>query len=292
MYIGVDIGGTKCAVVRGDHSGKILEKRVFDTLDFNTTSRKLIEIIDAIITDDVKAIGISCGGPLDSKKGIIMAPPSLSDWVDYPITDIYSERYGIPAYLQNDADACAVAEWKFGAGQGYQNVIFLTFGTGMGAGLILNNELYVGTCDGAGEIGHVKLKDGDHVGYRKAGSVEGYCSGSGIRQYGKGTAKELAERAKNGDQEAKKIFEQVGSDFGKALAILVDVLNPQIIIAGSIFTRCQELMEKTMWEELRKEVIDRNLDGIKIAGSKLGEHVGDMAALCVAMQNYTTGGRV
>lgn len=221
-----------------------------------------------------------------------MAPPSLSDWVDYPITDIYSERYGIPAYLQNDADACAVAEWKFGAGQGYQNVIFLTFGTGMGAGLILNNELYVGTCDGAGEIGHVKLKDGDHVGYRKAGSVEGYCSGSGIRQYGKGTAKELAERAKNGDQEAKKIFEQVGSDFGKALAILVDVLNPQIIIAGSIFTRCQELMEKTMWEELRKEVIDRNLDGIKIAGSKLGEHVGDMAALCVAMQNYTTGGRV
>lgn len=292
MYIGVDIGGTKCAVVKGDKAGRIVEKRKFDTTDFLSTSQRLIEIIDSMIADDVQSIGISCGGPLDSKNGIIMAPPSLSDWVDYPITSVYKERYKIPAYLQNDADACAVAEWKFGAGQGYQNVIFLTFGTGIGAGLILNNALYVGTCDGAGEIGHVSLKDGSHVGYRKAGSVEGYCSGSGIKQYGKGTAKELAELAREGNQEAKEIFEQVGRDFGKSLAILVDVLNPQVIIAGSIFTRCQELMEKTMWEELRKETISRNLDCIKVVGSGLGENVGDMAALCVAMQNYAIGGRI
>lgn len=290
MYIGVDIGGTKCAVVKGNQAGEIIEKYKFHTENFAATSSRLIEILDRMVTDEVQSIGISCGGPLDSKKGIIMAPPSLSDWLDYPITDIYKKRYGVPVYLQNDADACAVAEWKFGAGKGYQNVIFLTFGTGIGAGLILNSRLYVGTCDGAGEIGHVRLRQDGHIGYRKKGSVEGYCSGSGIRQYGRGTARELAERARSGDVEAKKIFEQVGRDFGKALAILVDVLNPQVIIAGSIFTRCQDLIEKTMWQELKKEAIDRNLNKIKITASQLGERVGDMAALCVAMQNYTAGG--
>ena len=288
MYVGVDIGGTKCAVIKGDSSGRILEKHRFDTEDFSRTTNKLLKTIDQMVTAEIRAIGISCGGPLDSRKGIILAPPCLSDWRDYPITAIYEKRYGIPVYLQNDADACAVAEWKFGAGKGYENVVFLTFGTGMGAGLILNGQLYSGTCDGAGEIGHVRLRETGHIGFRKAGSVEGYCSGFGIEQYGRGNAKELAFLARAGDREALDIFCRVGRDFGRALAILVDILNPQVIIAGSIFTRCQDLMEASMWEELRREALDRNLSGLRITGSMLGENVGDMAALCVAIENDRT----
>ena len=291
MYIGVDIGGTKCAVVYGNDKAQILKKIKFETTNFEETIRKIIEGIDSMMDEHVLAIGISCGGPLDSRQGIIMAPPSLPDWVDYHIVSEFRERYHIPVYLLNDADACAIAEWKYGAGKGYENLIFLTFGTGIGAGLILNNSLYSGTCDGAGEIGHVRLYEGGHVGYRKAGSVEGYCSGSGIAQYGMGTAKILADKARAGEKSAVEIFEKVGSDFGKSLAILIDILNPQVIIAGSIYERCSDLLEKSMWKMIREEAIERNRNVVKVEKTMLGDNIGDVAALCVAMQSYQTGGR-
>ena len=133
-----------------------------------------------------------------------------------------TERFGLPAYLRNDADACAVAEWQFGAGKGAENMIFLTFGTGIGAGLILNGKLYEGTCGLAGEIGHVRLFEDGHVGYGKSGSYEGYVSGGGIAQYGKGTAAELGKRAEEGDPETLQIWAQTGEHLGSMLAILID----------------------------------------------------------------------
>ena len=194
-YMGIDIGGTKCAVVRGDENGTILEKIRFQTEDRETTLHKLFEAAEQLLTEDTVSIGVSCGGPLDSKKGLILGPPNLPGWDCVPITDMLSEHFGKRAYLQNDADACALAEWRFGAGKGSQNLIFLTFGTGMGAGLILNGRLYSGACGMAGEAGHVRLYEGGHKGYGKDGSFEGYCSGGGIAQYGLGTARELAEQA-------------------------------------------------------------------------------------------------
>lgn len=195
MVIGIDIGGTKCAILLGSIMGgdqpSIIGKRVLMTKDFpdpyemiGQFQQQIEDLLDCHHVDinSVESIGISCGGPLDSVQGIILSPPNLKGWNEISIVRLFTEKYGIPVAIQNDANACALAEWKFGAGRGKQNMIFMTFGTGMGAGLILGSKLYSGTNDNAGEIGHIRLSDFGPVGYGKAGSFEGFCSGGGIAQ--------------------------------------------------------------------------------------------------------------
>ena len=174
-YIGLDIGGTKCAATLGTFDSEkptILDKKYFLT-EKRLPSEVLgifSEFIEEKLKDyEIKGIGISCGGPLSSAKGVIMKPPSLPLWDNIEIVKYFKDKFSIDTYLQNDANACGVAEWKFGAGKGYDNVVFLTFGTGFGAGLILNGKLYSGANDNAGEIGHIRLTDDGPIGYYKAG---------------------------------------------------------------------------------------------------------------------------
>ena len=280
-YIGIDIGGTKCAVTRG--SGTNIEEKIrFDTTGRDETLARIFDAADRLMTRDVTAVGVSCGGPLDSRRGVIMSPPNLPDWDDVHITEMLRNRFGVGAYLCNDADACALAEWRYGAGTGTDSMIFLTFGTGIGAGLILNGRLYSGACGMAGEIGHVSLYEDGHIGYNKRGSVEGYCSGGGIAQYGKGSARELGVRAEAGDAEAVSIYERVGYDLGKALAILVDILNPEAVVIGSIYVRSREFIEPSMRRSLEKYALAQSVRAVKIVPAALGESLGDCAALCVA----------
>lgn len=286
MYIGVDIGGTKTAVVLGNDSGQILDKIKFETVRKNETIQNILNSIKSLMDDRVKAIGVSCGGPLDGKRGIILSPPNLPGWDHVEIVKLIQNDFLVPVYLQNDADAGALAEWYFGNAKSYKNVVFITCGTGFGAGLILNGNLYTGTSNSAGEIGHVRLYEKGHIGYGKEGAVEGYCSGGGIAQYGKGTAKELAERAYNGEKEALEVYRELGENLGKSLAILVDILNPEVIVIGSIYTRAERLLKNSMLKRLREEALERNYRDVMIKTSKLKEHIGDIAALCVAMDGY------
>ncbi len=281
-YLGIDIGGTKCAVVRG--CGTVIEdKRWFSTTDFAETLQNILSAARELFTEEVTAIGVSCGGPLDSRQGIIQSPPNLPGWDDVPITAILRETFGRPAYLCNDANACALAEWRYGAGVGTRNMLFLTFGTGLGSGLILDGKLYSGAAGMAGELGHVTLyPDGDHVGYDKRGAVEGYCSGGGIAQYGKGTARELGQRAEAGDPEAIAVYRQVGEDLGRALAILVDILNPEAIVIGSIYIRSEAFIAPAMQETLAREALPASVAVCRVLPATLGESIGDVAALCVA----------
>ena len=141
LYIGIDMGGTKCAVVAGHADGKILRRIAFPSgKDAHPDEflPRFYEAIDALLREynggaAPAAVGVSCGGPLDTRRGVIQAPPNLPLWDEVPICALLSERYGCPAYLQNDANACAIAEWRFGAGRGTRNMVFLTFGTGLGA---------------------------------------------------------------------------------------------------------------------------------------------------------------
>ena len=177
MYVlGFDIGGTKCAVITAEVSGgdiRLLKKEKCPT-DLSVPPEKMIEklvlMADGILERDPDAIGISCGGPLDSKKGLIMSPPNLTGWDNVAIVDIIGAHYSVRPKLQNDANACALAEWRFGAGRGCENMVFLTFGTGLGAGLILgagmcqglsslNVNNTVSTASGA-MIGHVIAREG------------------------------------------------------------------------------------------------------------------------------------
>lgn len=193
MLLAFDIGGTKCAVILGDKNENngldIVAKEVLLT---NKPMYEMIELLfhtaesllkkNAVSMEDLGGIGISCGGPLNSKKGLILSPPNLPGWDNIPIVSLTEERFGKKTILQNDANACATAEWKYGAGKGFSNLIFLTFGTGMGAGLILDGRLYSGISGLAGEVGHLRLAEMGPVGFGKAGSFEGFCSGGGIAQ--------------------------------------------------------------------------------------------------------------
>ena len=284
MYIGIDIGGTKCAVVRC--RGRNIEKKLrFETTSPDETLGRIMDAAGELMTKEVEAIGVSCGGPLDSQKGIIQSPPNLPGWDEIHITDMLKEKFGVGAYLCNDADACALAEWRYGAGEGTRSMIFLTFGTGLGAGLILDGRLYSGACGMAGEIGHVSLYEPTpdaHIGYNKRGAVEGYCSGGGIAQYGKGSARELGIRAESGDPEAIAVYRRVGEDLGKTAAILVDILNPEAIVIGSIYARSREFIEPSMNETLERLALPQSVRACRILPAALGESIGDIAALSVA----------
>lgn len=304
-YIGVDIGGTKCAITLGNEKGQIEQKIYFETTTVTETLDHIMAAVEQL--GACAAIGISCGGPLDSEKGVILSPPNLPGWDEIYIVDMLKEKFGVPVFLQNDADACALAEWKFGAGQGTKNMIFCTFGTGLGAGLILNGSLYTGACDMAGEIGHIRMAEYGPVGYGKAGSFEGFCSGGGIAQIGQMvareklqmgkkvsfcesledlmqiTAKEIAECAKEGAEDAKEVYRICGNVLGKGLAILIDVLNPEKIVLGSVFARSSELLVDAMYEVLKKECLTRALEHCEIVPAGLQEGLGDIAALSVAV---------
>ena len=312
--IGFDIGGTKCAVCIGeDVKGELLikDKKIIPT-DLSVSPYEMIDRMCGLaeeMTDKIDLIGISCGGPLSYEKGLIMSPPNLPGWDDVKIVEYLKEKYSVNVYLENDANACAVAEWKYGAGCGFQNMIFMTFGTGLGAGLVLDGKLYRGANDMAGEAGHIRLDAFGPVGYGKAGSFEGFCSGGGIAQLGKIyaqeklqmgksvsfcknyseldtiTAKSIAECANNGQEDAIEIYNTCGSMLGKGLSILIDILNPEIIVLGSIFQRSENLIRPKMQEVLKKECLRYSLDACTVVPAKLGDNIGDYAALSIAAMN-------
>lgn len=314
LYLGLDIGGTKCSVVVGDASFTIRRKIVFDTLTERGYQAILSEFqkhIKSLLIEysdhHLKRIGISCGGPLDSKKGIIYSPPNLPGWDNVPVTRIFSDEFGVETALQNDANACALAEWLMGAGRGTSNMIFLTFGTGMGGGLILNGKLYSGTNDLGGEVGHIRLAKTGPVGFGKTGSFEGFCSGGGIAQLAKSIvserlrnnqsvgfcpspgmiskidAKMVAMAAQSGDSVANEIIRISADYLGQGLAILIDVLNPECIVIGSIYARNEMLFKPLIESVLQKEAIPSSLQVCCIKPAELGDSIGDYAALCVAI---------
>ena len=288
---GLDIGGTKCALVIGDRTGKVLARWQVATADYGADWQRLINDLlknaEGIYTRPLAA-GVSCGGPLSSARGVIMSPPNLPGWDDVHIVDWLQNRINVPAFLQNDANACALAEWQFGAGRGCKNMVFLTFGTGMGAGLILDGRLYAGTNDMAGEAGHMRLAPDGPEGYGKRGSFEGFCSGGGIRQFaqmelGKDlSCKQLCELADAGDADARRVLEKSADYLGRALAVLIDILNPERIVIGSIYARAERHFKDGALSAIRREALSLSSGVCEIVPAGLGDSIGDIAALSIA----------
>ncbi|MEI8123374.1 MAG: ROK family protein [bacterium] len=302
QIIGLDIGGTKCAVILANQTGSIISSTRIPTTTYPHTIESLFSEVEKFKPSCDTLFGVSCGDPQDSRRGIILSPPNLPGWDNVPITAMLEKRFGGKAYLMNDANAGALAEWRFGAGRGAESMVFITCGTGFGAGLILDNRLYEGATGAAGEIGHVRLEPDGPVGYGKAGSVEGFCSGGGIallaqkiiraegltsafggKPVDQITARDAGIAADAGDPLAIRIFSESGRYLGRALAVLVDILNPQRIILGSVFVRCRKHLEPSMHEALRKEGLAHAVNACRIVPAELGESIGDIAAVTVAL---------
>ena len=316
VWVGVDVGGTKTAIVLSSEPPAILSRVEFPTLPkqgperaLDLIKRHIHELVDSqgIGKERITAIGVSCGSPLDRVSGVIQSPPNLSTWEGVPITSILRDEFNTECRLENDANAGAVAEHRFGAGQGTQHMVFLTMGTGMGAGVIADGRLYRGASDLAGEIGHVRLTRSGPIGHNKEGSVEGWASGGGMAavarreiaaalERGKATpiasyfpdnqtftAKDIALAAQQGDKMAKRIIRTTGKRLGEALAILVDVLNPECIVIGGLAIRFGDSLLAPARIAMEREALAPSVKHCQVVPAALGEKIGDVAALCVAM---------
>ena len=311
-YLGFDIGGTKCAVVVGDESGTVVAKTKIPTTTVNDTLESIFRIAEGYVGEyRPVSVGISCGGPLDPDRGIIMSPPNLPGWDNVEIVRMVRERLNLPAVLCNDANACALAEWRYGAGQGSGNMVFLTFGTGLGAGIIIDGKIYNGANGNAGEVGHIRLDRFGPVGYGKRGSFEGFASGGGIAQLGKTAAierlqsgkttgycksfeeldtvnaKTIADAADAGDETAIEVYGLCADMLGYGLSILVDILNPEVIVIGSIFQRSANLLRDRMDAVMRRECLPISYEAVKVVPAALADDLGDKAALALAQSVIT-----
>ena len=292
MNVGLDIGGTKCAISTGECRDGSIEIKSRE--EFPTAGLSWRQVLDefarriALLGEAPGAIGISCGGPLDSRRGVIMSPPNLPGWDDVPVVKFFEDRFHVPVAVQNDANACALAEYLYGSGRGTRSMVFMTFGTGLGAGIVIDGRLYSGANDNAGEIGHIRLAPTGPVGYGKEGSAEGFCSGAGMARLAKIrkgldiTAKELFARVRAGDKDCVEVFRESAAHLATILSYTIDILNPEVIALGGVFMRNADLFMPEIDPMIDREALPLARKVCRIVPAELGESIGDYAALAVA----------
>jgi glucokinase len=316
LLVGIDIGGTKTAVLLSARPPEVIARKQFATRPAQGPNRAL-ELIKSGIREllaehgaepsAIARMGVSCGGPLDRVRGVIQSPPNLPTWDDVPIKALLEREFQVECLIENDANAGAVAEHRFGGGEGCLNMVFLTMGTGLGAGIITDGRLYRGTNDLAGEVGHLRLTRTGPIGHNKKGSAEGWASGGGIAQvapiavaaalkkkrptllaklYRSGepiTAKDVATAAGKGDAVALEVLKSTGERLGEVLAILIDLLNPDRIVIGGLAMRLGDLLLGPARRVIEREALELPARACQVVPAMLGERIGDVAALSIAM---------
>jgi len=303
--LGFDIGGTKTAVVLGTHTANILLRREFPTnahLPFDKTFEQIVRNSNSLLEEAEQlgypkpvSISVSIGGPLDIERGIIYAPIHLPNWDDVPLKELLTKIYGLPVHIEHDGNAGALAELYFGAGKGCRNIIFLTMGTGLGAGIIFNGQIYRGTSDCAGEVGFIRINREENAGASWEGSWESYCSAAGLVRLAQmrfpqiwnqdTKAREIIKMALEGDSNACALVAESGSWLGKGLADLVNILNPERIIIGTLGVVLGELLLDPARQEMKQNAIPRAAKVCEIVSSQLGQHIGDVAALMAVINS-------
>jgi glucokinase len=258
--------------------------------------------------DEIIAAGVGCGGPLDPKTGMIMEPPNLPGWVDVPLVKILQDALGIPVYLDNDANAAALGEHRFGAGRGVENMVYLTISTGIGGGIIIGNKLYQGQNGNAGEIGHMSLAiNGRPCNCGSRGCLEAYASGTNIaararEAVGAGEKSLLTELAGSpdnisgetimaamqaGDSVATRIWDETMEILGAGIANVINIFNPQRVVLGGGITNFGDLL----FGPIRRIALSRAMGPLaqvaEIVPAQLGGQVGVLGAAAVALEHVS-----
>ena len=315
--LGIDIGGTKSAVTLAGLDGEILARRGLEmqreTQGPEATLQRLAGLAKEIMTeqnvrrDALRGVGVSVGGPLDTATGTVYAPPNLPTWEAVPVKAFFEHALGLPVRVENDANATALAEWKFGAGRGTNNMIFMTLGTGIGAGLILDGRLYRGTNDLAGEVGHQTiLMNGPVCKCGKRGCLEALASGPAMARlaresmmYGRHkrvlalaggrpadiTGEHIVTAAQEGDPFARQILEEVGTYLGVGIANLIQILNPERVVLGTIAIHAGDLLLESVRRAAAEYAWKRSRDVCEIVPAALGDRGQDLAAIMLWLQD-------
>lgn len=302
----IDIGGTRlrAAVYKQDQIQPLAQKRVETKANEPNAFGRLINLIEDIWpkNEKVDAIGVSSPGPVDPHTGIIMITPNIKEWRDFPITAKLSEHFGIPAYLDNDANLAGLAEWKFGAGRGHHHVLYLTVSTGVGGGVIINDRLLQGHHGLAAELGHITIQaDGPLCGCGQRGHLESFSSGTGIERFvteqlkagresilrpdagAKISAYAISQAAKQGDALSIEAYQIAGKYLGIGVANFLHAFDPSIVIFGGGVSQSGPLLFDSFHESLKKHVMHpRYLEGLEIKRAELGDDAGLLGARALA----------
>ena len=312
--VGIDIGGTKLATVVADGTGTILKKIRKPTWAERGPHHAvecLLEMVEQTIRlaelkrENISGIGVSCGGPLDTKTGVVYSPPNLPGWDAFPLKESIEAEFHVPTIIENDANASALAEWRFGGGRGYNYVLYMTMSTGIGGGIVANGQIYHGANDSAGEVGHqILLPDGPLCGCGQRGCLEALCSGPAIARRAREVIREqpntailkladgeiaqvksehVLEAARTGDSLAMSLMEETGYYMGWGIANLVNILNPEIVLIGTIAVAAGDLLLDPIRRTVADMAMQRPAEAVKIMPADLGDAVGDLAAISLVM---------
>lgn len=315
--IGVDVGGTKLAVGVADPAGKLLAGGRVPTDPaggMQSALDRLVELCKQTISESsvpVLAAGVGSVGPLDQKTGRILNPVNMPSWGIVPLVETLSDSLGIPVYLDNDANAAALGEYRFGAGRGVEDMVYITISTGIGGGAILDGKVYHGASGNAAELGHVSIDfRGEKCGCGNLGCIEQYASGTAIARRTReallaanATAKTspliaaagsidevtsltLVEGVRRKDPLSTKVWDETIELLGAFMASVIHTFNPRRIVIGGGVANAGDLLFVPLRQETRRRAIPQMMDIVDIVPAQLGENVGVLGAVAVGQDGF------
>lgn len=303
LILAIDIGGThiRAAAYEPDSTKPIAHKRTQSLAQTPGVFDRLVEAVESVWqVGKISAIGIASPGPLDPHTGVILDTPNIPQWKNFPLAPKLSERFGVPVYLDNDANMAALGEWQFGAGRGHSNLVYLTISTGIGGGVIVNDTLLQGFHGMGAELGHMIIDpDGPFCGCGQRGHIESFSSGPAIVRYVReqiGSEKktslhanpnlsptQIADAALTGDPLAISAFERAGYYLGIAVANYLAIFDPSILVFGGGVSQVGDLLFKPFEASLRKHVFHPHyMNDLTISKAALGDDAGLLGALALA----------
>ena len=314
MWLGIDIGGTKVAFALGDDTGRLAARRRRPSrasgdprADVEAMLRDAHELLAeaGVSPAALRGVGIAAPGPIDFERGVVESPPNLEGWRSVPLVEWFRAAFSAPVHVENDANAAALAEWRFGAARGVRHLAYLTMSTGVGGGLVLDGRLYRGT-GGAGEVGHMPVEWGDSAepcGCGQRGHLEAYVGGrcwterlaritpatSRVAELAGAPAQarpeHLVAAAREGDAFALGEMERWNHYLARGLVALTYALAPELFVLGTIATAAGEaLCFRPLRAALAAQVWPSLARRVDVRGSGLGEDRPYYAALCAALE--------
>ena len=307
----IDMGATHLSVAVADFSARIIQE-IEQSFEIDDGPEKCLKEVTHALQETVKkcgiqikdlsAVGISVPGPVVTDAGMVMAPPIMPGWDRVPIRDTLEKLWKVSVTINNDADLGALGEWAFGAGRGEKNLAFIKVGSGIGAGLIIDQQIYVGSTGSAGEIGHLTIdKNGPLCACGNYGCLEAFASGKAIEiqaqqlvESGKRTlltnsnqtkitVSDVADAARRGDLAAQEIIKRSGTFIGIAIAGLINLINPSIVIIGGGVAQAGDLLTGPIRQEVRERTLRASEHRVRITTAMLGRRSSLIGALVQAI---------
>jgi len=302
--LALDIGGTKLAAGVVDDTGRV-HSFVVAPSRADGPERGLERLFalgrdavdgSGVAWSEIRAVGIGCGGPLDSGRGVLLSPPHLPGWRDVPVTELAQDAYDRPAVLENDATAAAAGEYRYGAGVGTNTMVYLTISTGVGGGVVLNGELYRGATGNGSELGHTTIDwhGRECRGCGRRGCLEAYVSGTSIAERAleagvEGTAADVAAAARAGDAAASAVWTETVEALAVGTTSIVNVFEPDAVVVGGGVSRSGEQLLGPVRERVRREAMGGAGEHVRIVASALGERVGVVGAAAIVYDGFSSG---